>query len=149
MSFRLLMLILPALCVAPAVALAQAPKADPLAQAEEVLKSAGPLPGTGAAAELLRPPVEKPVDPVAGRKASGKLHIRNFYVTFGTDGTLSAYTTRKTTEKPFKGRYTISGNQIRFELGPSKFIETIKGKRITGTRSRSDGINDDWDLTLE
>ena len=88
-------------------------------------------------------------DPVAGKKASGRLDIRNFYVTFGTDGTLSAYTTRNTTEKPFTGRYTISGDRIEFELGPSKFVGRIKGNRITGTRSRSDGVSDDWELTLD
>jgi hypothetical protein len=77
------------------------------------------------------------------------LHIRNFYVTFGTDGTLSAYTTRSYTERPYRGRYTITGNRIRFVLGPSTFVGTIKGNRITGTRSRSDGVNDDWELTLE
>lgn len=93
--------------------------------------------------------VKVKVDPVAGRKASGRLHIREFYVDFGKDGTLSAYTQRNYTEAPFTGRYTITGDQIEFTLGPSKFVGTIKGNRITGKRSRSDGVTDDWELTLE
>ena len=92
---------------------------------------------------------ETPSDPVAGKKASGKLNIRDLYVSFGTDGTISAYTHRNYTEKAYTGRYTITGDRIEFELGPSKFVGTIKGNRITGTRERSDGINDEWELTLD
>jgi hypothetical protein len=87
-------------------------------------------------------------DVVAGRKASGRLDTRKLYVTFGTDGSLSAYTTRNTTERTFSGEYTISANQIEFELGPSKFTGTIEGNRITGTRSRVDGVTDSWEVTL-
>jgi len=114
--------------------------------AKQAKKIGSDLTGLAKRAEALRREAE---DPVAGRRASGKLHIRNFYVKFGKDGTLSAYTTRNTTEKPYTGRYKITGDRIEFELGPSKFVGTIKGNRITGNRTRSDGVKDTWDLTLE
>lgn len=93
-------------------------------------------------------PPAKNVDPVAGKKGIGTLNIRSFYVDFNQGGTLSAYTSRNSTESPFQGRYTITGDRIEFVLGPSRFVGTVQGNRITGTRQRSDGIDDSWELTL-
>lgn len=117
--------------------------ANPFESASRLINQLAARHSTDVTVSLLK------TDPVAGKRASGLLNIRDFYVSFGTDGTLSAYSSRNYTESVFAGRYSVSGNWISFELGPSKFVGTIDGNTISGIRHRSDGIRDTWKLTVE
>lgn len=87
---------------------------------------------------------------LAGRKGKGAINIRSLFVEFSSDGrTVSAYTTRNDTEKPYVGTYTLRGKSIRMVLGPSVLVGTVEGDRISGSRERSDGIRDTWYVNLD
>ena len=50
--------------------------------------------------------------------------------------------------KEYVGTWSLDGNRISMRIGPSSFSGTLEGNRITGSRSRDDGIRDSWKATL-
>lgn len=93
---------------------------------------------------------DEPKNALAGKRASGKLNIRDIFIEFGKDGeTVSAYTSRVYTEKAYSGKYTVTGDKVEFTLGPSKFVGTISDGGVSGTRKRTDGVDDTWDVKFD
>jgi heat shock protein HslJ len=89
----------------------------------------------------------KSLNPLAGRSGSGKLNTIELRLSFGADMNVTGTTARD--KRSFSAKYTISGNTVTFTLGPSTFTGTLSGKVLSGTRSRTDGVKDDWSITLD
>jgi hypothetical protein len=50
--------------------------------------------------------------------------------------------------RTYEGTWSLHGNRISMEIGPSSFVGTLEGNRITSSRSRDDGIRESWKATL-
>src|SRR5437764_630736 len=135
-------------CLFQPQCLGQTTAGDPLSKAQALITQSKPL----ALSILVVAPLKKePKNLLAGRKGKGSINSRTIFMEFGADGeTVSASTQGSmTTEKPFTGKYTMSGDFVDFVLGPSTFTGILKGNEIIGVRKRTDGIRDGWELTLE
>jgi hypothetical protein len=85
-------------------------------------------------------------DALAGRTGRGTLSGNGLTLRFGPGGTVSGE--REGEGRSFTGTYTVRGDEVTLVLGPSTFRGRLSGNTISGSRARSDGVNDTWEVTL-
>jgi hypothetical protein len=90
---------------------------------------------------------------LAGRSASGTLgtatNLLSFHFQAGGGVTGTSRQDQKKTGRTFTGSYTFDGTRITIRMAASSFEGTVSGNTISGTRARSDGLNDTWSVTLD